>query len=51
MVLKNKLPLEILKDKTFKTRMLRYEIFRSEDGKFKKWKPKIPEMMDFEGFK
>jgi hypothetical protein len=28
--------------------MLRYEIMRTEDGKFKKWKPKIPEMMEVE---
>jgi hypothetical protein len=31
-------------DMSFKTRMKRYVIIRSDDGKFKKWKPKIPEM-------
>ena len=51
MVLKMKLPLDILKDKSFQTRMLRYEITRSEDGKFKKWKPLIPEMMEVKKWK
>jgi len=31
-------------DMSFKTRMKRYVIIRSDDGKFKKWKPKIPQM-------
>ena len=40
MVLKIDVPKDILKDKTFKTRMLRYEIVRDKDGKFLKWRLK-----------